>query len=588
MADDWRKKLGEIGDALRKKNAPPHRPAAPRQSTPPVPAKPAVRISVPNRVSSPKSPATPAPNRPVTPPKPAPSSTPKGAAMEPVTSARKVAVPTSVEKHREPVLVTLPKENRSLATRESVRLNVGLDFGTSSTKVCIRPTLGDGPDVKTYPIAFDTKADDPLFGPSTIGCKGSRFYFGAEAEALTDDCRIWRHIKVCLACEAENTFASAGCFCASAGTTREVIRGGFAAGGLRAGPTDLATLYIAWVMGTVLAAIPQSLRKAGEPILTCNIGVPVDQIDRTSRLHSAYERLANGAWRLRGHVIQGIDAATALGWLQSLKATEPSTDGSVSLCPETGAAAVAHIANPTTREGMYVLVDIGAWTTDISFFRLTDVSTFSEGIRTAAFYKAETHRVAAGRIDQKASELLSENRTDFAMVMAVPSAADERQQIFRSIRENGASKGLPSPAEKRAAAGCLECARSVTAAAVSGCFASTRAKAKQKEGPYNQDDWKRLSIFLLGGGSEEASFEDFLKWSNQGASIGRLPDDRRLHVGTSESEPARTRRLQVAAGLSFPIALWPKQFFPSQVERVPAASRLSARARLDRDELYPK
>ena len=164
--------------------------------------------------------------------------------------------------------------------------------------MCIRPTLGDGPDVKTYPITFDTHAQDPLFSPSTIGCKSTRLYFGAEAEALTGDCRVWRHIKVCIACEAEKTFASAGCYRASAGITREAIQGGFAAGGLRAGPTDLATLYIAWVMGEVMATIPQSLRRAAEPILTCNIGVPVDQIDRTSRLHTAYQRLANRAWRL--------------------------------------------------------------------------------------------------------------------------------------------------------------------------------------------------------------------------------------------------------------------------------------------------
>ena len=135
----------------------------------------------------------------------------------------------------------------------------------------------------------------------------------------------------------------------------------------------------------------------------------------------------------------------------------------------------------------------------------------------------------------------------------------------------------------------LECARFVTAAAVSGCFASTRAKAKQKEGPYNHDDWKRLSVFLLGGGSEETSFEDFLKWSNQGASIGRLPDDRRLHIGPNESEAARACRLQVAAGLSFPIALWPKQFFPSQVEPIRATrGRGAVWLRPDRDELYPK
>jgi hypothetical protein len=518
-------------------------------------------------------------------PKPAPNRAEQNAVEPLAKTLGQSKVAASTKRQIEPDPVTLPPEKVPSLSRNALRLNVGVDFGTSSTKVCIRPTLGDAPDVKTYPVTFDAQSSDPLFGPSTIGCKDGLLYFGSIAEALTGKCQIWRHIKVCVACEAEETFASTNCYCASPGATCAAVQARFSVNGVAAGPADLATLYIAWVLGEVSTAIPEPLRRGDPPFLTCNIGVPVDQIDRASRLHGAYERIATRGWRLRGHVRQGIAATGALGWLQSLKATDCSNNGTVALCPETGAAVVAHIANPATREGMYALVDIGAWTTDISFFRLTDVSTFAEGIRTAAFYNADTHRVAAGRIDHTATHLLAQNQTDFGETMAVPSSNDERQLMFRSIRENASAKTLLQPIERRAMSDCLEWARSVTAAAVSGRFDLTRAKAKQKEGPYNHGDWRRLSVFLLGGGSEETRFEEFLKWSNQGVSIGRLPDDARLHV----TQSVAARRLQVAAGLAFPIALWPKHFMPSQVERIPATPRkMTARPRLDRDDLYPK
>ena len=96
-------------------------------------------------------------------------------------------------------------------------------------------------------------------------------------------------------------------------------------------------------------------------------------------------------------------------------------------------------------------------------------------------------------------------------------------------------------------------------------------------------------MFLLGGGAEEACFEEFLKWSHRGALIGRLRTDSRVQVENAGSDDPRSRRLQVAAGLAFPVALWPKQFLPSQVERVSAvAAGKVARPRPDRDELYPK
>lgn len=480
----------------------------------------------------------------------------------------------------------LPPERSNVGELGSRALNVGLDFGSSSTKVCVRPVLGDGRDIRTYPIALDPAASDPFFSPSTVGYQNGQLFFGAEAEALRGACRVWPHIKVCVACEAEKTSGDARCYCARRARRGDDVEATFATDELSVPPSELAALYLAWVLGQTHSNIPSSLKSMGDPKLTCSLGVPVDQIDQTSPLHRTYSRIAAVAWRLGGHVSQGMSAATALGWLESLRRT-PAGSAPIALCPETGAAVVSHITNPTTREGMYALVDIGAWTTDISFFRLSDVSTFSEGIRTAAFYKAETHRVATGRIDQKAAELLDQTSTEFGAVMRLPSPAD-RQAMFRSLRETGSSPVVLTPGAKSATESCLSVARAATGAAVTGRFASTRQKAKAKEGHYNQADWNRLSVFLLGGGSEEPCFENFLRWTSPEMALSRLPSDGKLQMPGQATTPIRIRRLQVAAGLAFPLALWPKQFLPSQVEPVPPPPKPAAKSRPDRDELYPK
>ena len=38
-------------------------------------------------------------------------------------------------------------------------MNVGLDFGTSTTKVCVRETRGHAEDVQIYPVSLDASGD---------------------------------------------------------------------------------------------------------------------------------------------------------------------------------------------------------------------------------------------------------------------------------------------------------------------------------------------------------------------------------------------------------------------------------------------
>ena len=75
-------------------------------------------------------------------------------------------------------------------------------------------------------------------------------------------------------------------------------------------------------------------------------------------------------------VHQGMPIPTIKDWvLQADRKPPPPVNRSpVQLCPETTAATISHANSPRPQTGLYGLVDVGAWTTDIQFFRLTDVS----------------------------------------------------------------------------------------------------------------------------------------------------------------------------------------------------------------------
>ena len=161
------------------------------------------------------------------------------------------------------------------------------------------------------------------------------------------------------------------------------------------------------------------------------------------------------------------------------------------------------------------------------------------------------------------------------------------QEACRKLREDGAasheSNGIANIARVRA----LDFMRLVVAGEVKSSFEAGAEKARLKESQLSLPDWKRLTVLLLGGGSEEPCFEAALKKSTSAPVLRKLPRDERLEMADSPAGAARSRRLQVAAGLAIPAALWPKRFLPSAVERL-STTKTATRVRLDRDELYPK
>jgi hypothetical protein len=213
-------------------------------------------------------------------------------------------------------------------------------------------------------------------------------------------------------------------------------------------------------------------------------------------------------------------------------------------------------------------VDVGAWTTDISFFRLTDISLV-QGVRTLAFYSARTCRVAADQIDERLCDFLSE----IWGVHEVMSSLDGTQDLASLIRLErergtledanvlwkGVDRGIPSAA--------VEVARMLTSSAVRRHFIGTLKEAYAKETPPQEPKWRDFPILLMGGGSEEACFEKTFRkdvpLTGKVKRVARMPSALSELAGIQD--PSICHRLAVSHGLSFPSALWPRFLRPSEV-----------------------
>lgn len=447
---------------------------------------------------------------------------------------------------------TLPNEPSLVGDR----ITVGLDFGTSFTKVCFRKELG-GDDVPIYPLVFET-LKSPLF-PSTVSTRDEKIYFGQLAFDNALEGYVYPHVKVCLACNISNSSST----CVSARIC-PFVQGGPT-------PSELMSLYLAWIMKEARQHVPPSLGKS-KAALVFNVGVPVKHLDEgeDGNLTSQYRKIVYDAWRLSEGIFQGADMKACQQWIHELKDSVPSQpeNSPVQLAPETSAAIVSYINSGESQPGLCSIVDIGAWTTDISFFRVTDVAIATTGVSRLAFYSADVWRVAANAIDARIIECIIELIGEENI-----SCFNDKDLVLRMqyLRESGSLNAAKitfcMPDTKEDETPIPDCAvdfsRAVTSEAVRRHFASTFKNARKKEP--NRETWKGFTLFLTGGGSHETCFPESIR--KRYAKLN--PRIRNDILGSPALEMKGDvhlfKRMAVAAGLSYPLGMWPDQLRPSEV-----------------------
>jgi hypothetical protein len=317
-------------------------------------------------------------------------------------------------------------------------------------------------------------------------------------------------------------------------------------------------------MGQARQNVPRKLLGRTQVGFTYNLGVPLDQLDRDTALLRKYREIAFRAWRLSEGIIQGIPINRALSWIGAIRdvPAPPPERNPVQLCGETGAAIVSCALSPNMPSGLYGLVDVGAWTTDISFFRLTDPSNSVHGRHELAFYGARTHRIAVNDLDGRSLHgirdlwELEEDATQLASMAITPSA-------LREQREQGAFGAVEFKVKnynKKPAPPVLDYARACVAERLLMRFHSTLKEASEKE--KQAKAWEGFLVYVMGGGVHEPTL--WTDWADRTPVVGSLEP---LPFGSLALDLNKdlSGRFPVAVGLAYPLGMWPKVLLPSQV-----------------------
>lgn len=239
-----------------------------------------------------------------------------------------------------------------------VRVVIGLDFGTSSTKLVARFPDDPGEPAFVVPAPAHCLGEkNPNLWKTILWLEGN----GRFAAYPQPGARAISSLKVDIARQPERSALSQ-----NKGEEPDVR------------PIEAATAYIAFVIryarGRLRAENP-SMFRGRRPIWIVNLGIPAANYDNEP-LFRVYRKAAAGGLMLANSG-KSISVETVREALQNeaVKKAAASRIGAeelgVAVFPETAAAATAFAKSPERASGLYVMIDVGAMTLDCCAFMMT-------------------------------------------------------------------------------------------------------------------------------------------------------------------------------------------------------------------------
>ena len=152
---------------------------------------------------------------------------------------------------------------------------------------------------------------------------------------------------------------------------------------------------------------------------------------------------------------------------------------------------------------MYGLIDIGAWTTDISFFRQVALRFTNDGLSTIEFYAAGTYRVAVNEVDERTLrglfelwdlQELEQQEGEVPLRVTIVRSQRETNQFGRVLFDREKIRRSPTDAT-------LQFARECVRERVLDGVRKTLIQAREKE--RSESAYQGLRIFVTGGGIRE-------------------------------------------------------------------------------------
>lgn len=281
--------------------------------------------------------------------------------------------------------------------QERPRVQVGLDFGTSSTKA-MWTRLG-APDRTVRAIDFGHGLPGvPSFclpSVAAFDARGRLALGDSALQALPEDGVQFAmsRFKMLVAGRADSSYLDAR----NKDLFNEHVR---AATGSEANctPEMLTVAYLAFAMRRVRRRV-ETLLETDQVDIAFNTCVPVDQREN-NKVFAAFNTVINAAERLE---LRAKDQNSARTWLEDAgcalrEGPLPVEDRRLFLVPEAVAGTAAYVSSLSRESGVHALIDIGAGTTDVSIFNLA--LTQREGA-TTFWYSARSVPYGAGHIESR-------------------------------------------------------------------------------------------------------------------------------------------------------------------------------------------
>lgn len=473
----------------------------------------------------------------------------------------------------------VPRESRGAAkahgplirkSKEKVHIQVGLDFGTSSTKavyshvgrrlsraVCFNHSL---PNYPRYCLPSLAAIDRR--GQLLLGTDAARFLANREWDSGL------QRFKVIVAGEYDEAFRDP----MTEENYHRYLDDNDCADRITA--DELMALYLAHAMKECRELIEKSPDyRDVELDIAFNICMPIDHIQNNvvngvfRRIFSKAEGIES-AWRISA---KGIDLWASL---QGQGEGPQSSEKRVFAIPEAVAAMASYLVSLRKQPGRHAIIDFGAGTTDVSICNLS----FPTGQSTSYWYAARNIPKGTIGVERVVAKHISECRGDSSCSCCEVSDFLERL-VEGKVQISGdkeSTRNLYDSIEGEI--------KSVRDSKVySEAWGSAYSKMKK------QGAWENVEIFLTGGGANLPFVRDAFSvpwWKNLEVRypVSYLPRPDDYHSGDCN---APFNRMSVAYGLARPAPELEEYVLPGDVvDQTPPLPPL--RNGPDRDDLYPK
>lgn len=440
------------------------------------------------------------------------------------------------------------------------RIHLGIDYGTSMSKIVIRDYGAPGGEQAAVVL------NEGSYGfPSDVLLVDDTLAIGdlPKPDALPGSVpKRYTSIKMRVAAEVKGQ-DTRYCY----GPLPALPDGVFAA--------DLATLTVWWLISQGCRALGSN----SEHALGMTLGVPMSFFNDV-QLRAAFLRIARAAWFLfRQHGLleprPRIRIDNAREWLREAYERAAATEVLPEqvrdwIRAEAEAAMWWAFNSPDVPAGPYAKVDIGAGTTNASVFRIVDAKKGEKWVKEKlAFFGSASVPVGMDAVDEA---LAIWKGSDRAMAVMMRGAEEEL------LRQSGAQ---------------LACVEPISGI-VRGFHEAWREGYRKNKGSQGEiQAWDGCQLFVIGGGSQVRPIREELTQHPDPNKRGRKlvfhdlssPQDLRLHNG-QRVLLHMLPFVQVAYGLSVIGLSIPEAKTPSEIPPLPKAeTRVKF---LDADDIYSK